>query len=375
VGEAGVATAEPPLYYGLQTIPYILGSGGTLLDQLTLMRLLSALMAGLTALFTYLFLREALPGVPWAWTVGGLAVALFPLLGFISGGVNPDAMLFAVSAALFFCLARAFRRGLTPATAAAIGAVSAVGLLTKLNFIGLIPGVGIALAVLGWRAVRAGDRRAYRSLATACAIAALPVCVYTLSNLIHGHPFFGDSASGFADFGGHRSIGAELSYIWQSYLPRLPGMVHYFPGLNTTGLWFDRLIGLYGWLDTYFPNWVYTLALIPAAAIAILCVRELVAERAALRARIGELLAYAAIAAGLLALIGVNSYLKYPGLAMDYAEPRYLLPLAALFGALLALAARGAGRAWGPVAGTLIVVLVLGHDIFSQLLLVGRYYG
>ncbi len=377
LGEAGVATAEPPLYYALQTIPYFTaaGAGGNLLDQLTLMRLLSALMAGLTALFAYLFLREALPGARWAWTVGGLGVALFPLLGFISGGVNPDAMLFAVSAALFFCLARAFRRGLTPASAAAIGAVSAVGLLTKLNFIGLVPGVAIAMAVLSWRAVRAGDRRAYRSLATGCAIAALPVGVYTLSNLIHGRPVFGDSASGFANFGEHGSLGGELSFIWQSYLPRLPGMVHYFPSLDTTRLWFDRSIGLYGWLDTYFPNWVYTLALIPTAVIAILCVRALVAERAALRARIGELLAYAAIAAGLLALVGVNSYLKYPGLAMDYAEPRYLLPLAALFGALLALAARGAGRVWGPVAGTLIVVLVLGHDIFSQLLLVGRYYG
>ena len=377
LGEAGVATAEPPLYYALQTIPYLAASyaGGNLLDQLTLMRLLSALMAGLTAFFTYLFLCEALPGARWAWTVGGLGVALFPLLGFISGGVNPDAMLFTVSAALFFCLARAFRRGLTPASAAAIGAMSAVGLLTKLNFIGLVPGVAIAMAVLSWRAVRAGDRRAYRSLAAGCAIAALPVGVYTLSNLIRGHPFFGDSASGFADFGAHGSVGTELSYIWQSYLPRLPGMVHYFPGLDTTRLWFDRSIGLYGWLDTYFPNWVYTLALLPTAVIAILCVRALVAERAALRARIGELLAYAAIAAGLLALIGVNSYLKYPGLAMDYAEPRYLLPLAALFGALLALAARGAGRVWGPVAGTLIIVLVLGHDIFSQLLLVSRYYG
>ena len=49
------------------------------------MRLLSALMAGVTALFTFLFVREALPGAPWAWTVGGLGAALAPLLGFISG--------------------------------------------------------------------------------------------------------------------------------------------------------------------------------------------------------------------------------------------------------------------------------------------------
>ena len=99
---AGVAAPQPPLYYALETIPYYLGSGGTLLDQLALMRLLSALLAGLTALFAFLFLREALPAVPWAWTVGGLCTALAPLVGFISGAVNPDAMLCAVSAALFY---------------------------------------------------------------------------------------------------------------------------------------------------------------------------------------------------------------------------------------------------------------------------------
>ncbi len=90
-----VAHSEPPLYYALQTIPYALGSSGTLLDRLELMRLLRALMAGFTALFAFLFVREALPGVAWAWTVGGLGVALAPLLGFMSGAVNPDAMLFA----------------------------------------------------------------------------------------------------------------------------------------------------------------------------------------------------------------------------------------------------------------------------------------
>ena len=75
-------------------------------------------------------------------------MALFPLLGFMSGAVNPDAMLYAVSAALFFAFARAFRLGLTPGRAAAIGAVIAVGVLTKLNFIGLLPGAALALAIL-----------------------------------------------------------------------------------------------------------------------------------------------------------------------------------------------------------------------------------
>ncbi|HYM54205.1 MAG TPA: hypothetical protein VES97_02500, partial [Solirubrobacteraceae bacterium] len=74
-GEAGVATSEPPLYYALQTIPYALGRGNMLV-QLQLMRLFGALMGGITALLAFLFLREILPGVRWAATVGGLCVAL-----------------------------------------------------------------------------------------------------------------------------------------------------------------------------------------------------------------------------------------------------------------------------------------------------------
>ena len=67
--------------------------------------------------------------------------------------------------------------------------------------------------------------------------------------------------------------------------------------------------------------------------------------------------------------------LSFPRLTAEYAQARYLLPLLPLLGVALALAARGAGRRLGPAVGALIVVLFLAHDIFSQLLVVGRYYG
>lgn len=371
---AGLAAGEPPLYYALQTIPYTIGSGGTLLDSLQLMRLLSALMAAITALFVYLFVREALPAEPWAWTVGGLGVALAPLLGFISGGVNPDAMLFAVSAALFYCLARAFRRGLTNRLAIAIGLLSAIGFLTKLNFIGLAPGVILGLVILTLHAARTHGRAAYRSLALALAIASSPVCLYILINVISNHPGLGEVSNAVRLTKG--SVFPELSYIWQFYLPRLPGMRNYFPGFDTTlGLWFNGLVGLYGWLDTVFPNWVYAASLLPATLIAGLCVRTLVASRDALRRRIPELAVYGVMSAGVMVLVGADSYLSDVVTHLGpYREPRYLLPMLALWGAVLALAARGAGRRWGPVVGTLIVVLFLAHDLVSQLQVIARYY-
>jgi 4-amino-4-deoxy-L-arabinose transferase-like glycosyltransferase len=376
-GAAGHATSEPPLYYALEVVPYRIGGTSTMLVRLTLMRLMSALMAALSALFAWLFLRELLPGLPWAWTVGGLGVALAPLLGFMSGAVNPDAMLCAISAALFYCLARAFRRGLTRQLAIAVGVVIALGIMTKLNFIGLVPGAFLGLVILARREGQtSGHRICYRSLLTALLIALAPIILYALINAASGKPLFGivtSTVNGFQHE--HTSILHDISYIWQLYLPRLPWMHNYFGELLTTRqLWFNGGVGLYGWLDTVFPAWVYTFALVPAALIGGLCVRELARRRSALRDRTLELVVYALMSLGVLLLIGASGYPEASELPAQVAEPRYLLPMLALWGAVLALAARGAGRRWGPVVGVLIVVLVFAHNLFSQLQVIARFY-
>jgi 4-amino-4-deoxy-L-arabinose transferase-like glycosyltransferase len=375
-GGAGLAATEPPLYYALQTVPYELASSGSLLDQLELMRLLSALMAGVTALFVYLFIRETLPRVPWAWTVGGVSVALMPLLGFMSGVVNPDSMLYAVSAAIFYMLARGFQRGLTLRLATAIGVVSAIGLLTKLNFAGLYPGVLIGMVVLTWQVARSSRRGALLCLLLALGLSASPIYVYAIANALSSSLTLGVASTATGQASQHGSLPEALSYIWQLYLPRLPGMTNHFPGISSPRqIWFDRSVGFYGWLDTFFPAWVENLALVTATLVACLGLRTLLALRRALRRRMVELVVYALMGGGLLALVGLDSFIGFPTQVGAYSEPRYLLPLLPLFGAALALAARGAGRRWGPVAGALLVVSILSHDIFSQLQTIARFYG
>jgi hypothetical protein len=370
---AGVAQPEPPFFYALQVVPYEIG--GTLLGRLELMRLLSAMMGGLTALFVFMFVREALPRVSWAWTVGGLSVALFPLLGFMSGSVNPDAMLFAVSAAVFYLLARAFKRGLSTGTAVALGVAIVVGYGTKLNFVGLVPGIFLGIAVLGVRGVRSSGRAAYRPLATLLAIAGGPLLLDLAVHVASGHSALGvvsEAATGNA----RRSLSAQLSYIWQLYLPRLPGMSNDFRDLSSTRqIWFDGFVGLYGWLDTPFPGWVNDVALVPAGLILALCARGVVLSRAALRARLPELAVYATMCLGLMVLVGAASYRVFPTLDAEFGQVRYLLPLLAVLGAILVLAVRGAGRRWGPPVGTLIVLLFFAHDLFSQLQVAARFYG
>ncbi len=372
---AGTAASEPPLYYALETVPYTLGSGGSLLDRLQLMRLLSALMAGLTALFAFLFVREVLPGAPWAWIVGALGVALTPLLGFISGAVNPDAMLTAVSAAGFYALARAFRCGLTMRRAIALGLITVAGLLTKLNFIGLAPAILLGAVLLSVRALRSSRRSALQSLAVYLSIGCAPVIVYVLVNRLPLLPTPGKGSGAL-----HLHLGtvlAGISYSWQLYLPKLPYVKSYFPGVVTGQIWFDGLVGRYGWVDTLFPPWAYELAIVPTALITALSARELVTRRLQLRRRLPELIVYAAMAGGLMLLVGVTSYIgQIYGHERPYLdEPRYFLPLVPLLAVVLALAARGAGRRWGHAAGVLIVVMFLAYDLFSQLQVVARYYG
>ena len=380
-GDASVATAQPPLYYALTDVPYAVASSGSILTRLSLMRLVSCLFGVVTVLCCLGFLREALPGEPWAWAVGALAVAFQPMFAFISSGLNPDAMLFAAAAGLFWALAAAFRRGLSPPRGAAIGAALLAGALAKLNFLGLLPGVVVALAYLAWRDRRRETGALWGAL-TAVALLALPLAVYVVLNVTAwDRPAFG--FGGIASLanpnvshaGGGQTLGGLLSYTWQLYLPRLPGMFHWFTNVPPRDLWFDGLVGRFGWLDYGFAGWVYDVAIAVGAIVLALALAGIARARAALPRRLPELAAYALMAAGLLFVIARAGYQAYTADEPPFEQARYLLPLLALYAALVALAARGGGRRWGPALGALLVMVAVGHDVFAGLITLARYYG
>jgi hypothetical protein len=374
-GDAGPADPEPPLYYAVEAIPYRLASGATLLDRIALMRLFSALMAGLTTLLVFLFVRECLPRRPWAWSVGGLGAAFVPLLGFISGGVNPDALLFAVSAALLFCLARAFRRGLDTRLAIWIGVVLAIGVIAKINFYGLVPGAIVAVALAARRSEGAWSSRSLRLVGIAVGIGLGAYVLLTTLDAVAWHrPFILARTPAEAPVD-HGDLGGQFSYLWQVFLPRLPGQHRAFAFYPPYELWFKGFIGSLGWLAIQFPAWVYDAALGAFAAIGALAVRALVRNRAAVRLHRAELAGYLLITCSLLLLIGMVALRGFaPGIEAT-VQARYLLPLLALFGAILALAARGAGERWGRSVGVAIVMTAIAWTIFSQLLTISFFYG
>jgi 4-amino-4-deoxy-L-arabinose transferase-like glycosyltransferase len=386
VGGGGTSESsnQPPLYYAYESLGYLAVPSGNLLTRLSLMRLLSALIGATTVVFVYLFLRELLPQ-PWTWTVGALAVAFQPLFGFISSGVTPDSLLFASSAALFWLLARAFRRGLSPGLGVGLGAVLAVGLLAKLNFVAFLPGVFLGVTLLVWRERRAPALRgSVVGAGAACAIVGSLSGVYVaLNHLVWDRTSWGGGL-GVATRAATGSGAAptdpitlpwQLSYTWQLYLPRLPFMNRQFPHFPPWEVWYKGFIGRFGWLDTAFDLWVYRLTLAVTIPLLALVAVALFRARADLRRRWPEIATYAAIVAGLLVSVGLLGLRYRRNTGYEFEQARYLLPFLALYGAALAGAAIGAGRRFARPVGAAIVALAAVHGLFAQLLVISRFYG
>ena len=377
-GQGLAAGVHPPLYYLAEAIPYSLAAGGSLIDRVMAMRLLSALLAGITVLFTFLFLRELLPRSPWAWTVGGLATAFQPVLGFLAGGVHNDNLSFAASAALFYGIARAFHRGLGAGEGAIVGSAVAAGMLTKASTVALLPGVAFALAALLWRASPPARRRALVGTGVAIGAAALPWAawvVYSRMAVGAGPAPAGGLASDSVT-GGLGNLREQVNYMWQALLPRLPFMEDQIPWYPPWEIYFKGFIGRFGWFEFGFPDAWYRVAGALFVAVVGLAGLAVARARRSLRGRWTEVLTYALMAAGLVLALELVAYRYHETVNQSafFEQARYLFPLLPLYGALIALAVKGAGRRWAPALGAFLVVLAMGHSLFSQLLTVARFY-
>jgi hypothetical protein len=376
-GDASVATGNPPLYYALEAVPYWVSPSHGLLDRMVLMRLLSALMSAGTVLAVYLFLRTLLPGSPWAWTVGALALVFQPTFGFMSGGINNDSLLWLTSAMVFLLLARTFRYGLSRGRAIALGLMCAAAVLSKLIFLGILPGVGVALVLLVLQAGGERRREVLRNAGIAVACGAVPVAIYLgLAHFVWDRSLFNPGqVSGTVGTSAHGNVGGALSYTWQLFLPRLPSMYHWFGVFPLHQIWFDGFIGRFGWVDYGYPSWVYTVAWDLGIVLVVLAAIGLARSARALRARWAELACYVAAVVGEMFLIGLVDYQSHITGQAPYEQARYLLPLAPLYAAVVAIAARAGGRRFGPALGAAIVMVALVHSVFGQLITVARYYG
>jgi 4-amino-4-deoxy-L-arabinose transferase-like glycosyltransferase len=372
------ARSYSPFYYVIDLPAYLAVKGSDVFTRLGLMRLVSALLAGLTALAAFFFVRELFPTRTWAAALGGLAVAFQPMFAQMGGAVNNDVLLFLMATIELYVLARIWRRGMSLANAVAAGTVLGLGILAKPTMIAFAP---VVAAMFLYVLVR--DRWRARSIAawTGAALAPFaPLLVLNYGVWGASGGLSGSSASTTPERGAAH-LSEFLSYLWQWYLPRLPFMYSEFwsrtyehVSFPLYDLFFKGFWGDFGHLEIDYPGWVYGILI--ACSIAVLALVAYAAVHAKLRRDV--------LAAGLLLgvlpvvmtalLVNVRAYLSLIESNEPFAQGRYLLQTVAVLGAALAAAAVGLGERRGRALAAAMVVSLAAFNMFSLGLVLLRFY-
>jgi 4-amino-4-deoxy-L-arabinose transferase-like glycosyltransferase len=377
-GGPSSASSQPPLYYALAAVPYRLGGGGALSTRIWLIRLVGALCLAGTAFAAALIVRELMPSWRWAPVVGGLVVALQPTLAFVSASVNPDALLFVISAWAILVATRMLRSGLGQGRALALGALIGAGVITKVTFAALVPGLALAGMIALWSARHAKPRRnSLRLVAIALGAALVLPLLFVAWTVIDGRGLF-PAGAGVATLPNEAqspaSLRTFLSYAWQLWLPRPPFLVDQFGFWPPYSRWLVGLVGQLGWLDVSLPTWIYTTAAWIFCVSLVLLAIALVQRHRVWRFR-RELVFFGALVLTLAITIAAAGYSYRRQTGQFFEQARYLFPLVALYAAGVAAACTAPGRRWAPVLAALFVGLACLNVLAAVLATVGRYYG
>jgi hypothetical protein len=373
-GFAVATSAHSPLYYTLVAPAYLATRGASLASQLTAVRLLSAALAALVALFAYLIVAELLPGRRWPAVAAGLLVAFQPMFGFISGAVNNDNGVNAGAAAVAYLLIRGLRRGLSVRTAVALGAVLAVTPILKGTGYFLYP-VAL-LGALGMLA-RGRDRRTLVGLGVTLASLVAVTALWGAIAPVFGRTVLTAPGGNDATYGVlavHDPIG-YVKYVWQLFLPPLPGSVQVYPArIPAFSIYIVRGWGAFGWYSLLFPRWLFVLIGLAVVGFGVYGAAALWSARERTRGLGWEILVLIAIP--VCVFLGVEAvYASVTPRGGPVAEQgRYIFPAAAALAALAVGTCCAAGRRYALQLATLMVVSVIGLSLFGRLITMAGFF-
>jgi hypothetical protein len=287
-------------------------------------------------------------------------VTLQPGVTNLEGAVNPDLLLFVLWTAGLLLMLRLVRLGPSVGRFAALAAVLAAGGLTNgRGLFMLVPAVAALLAM--WRRHGSPRPEVWWGVTGATAVAVVAGFYVALTRPVTA-PFV------------EATPGGLFSYVWQFYLPRLPGMSHApGPDYGVRDAFVARVWGGFAQLEVEIPSWAVTLLLILSVAVVVALAATLWQRRATVDG--GRLAVCVAALVGLLAGLHL---IAYRSLLTNAADPviagRYVLVLVALGAVAVAAVVRSVPARWSaPLAG-----IVLGGAVVAQLnglgLLIDRFW-
>jgi hypothetical protein len=361
--QASSAFANPPLAYAYDAVPYAI-VGGSFFDRLFAIRWANVLLLLVTIVATWLLAAELFSGRRAPVVIATSVVALQPLLTSVAGGVTPDIMLCALFAVGLVLSIRTANRGLARGRVAALVAVTVAAPLSQPRGLALALPAVVALGIAWWRVSRPRVSMRFRWLPAAVA------CVLVVSG--------GLLALRYAERSGPTMSGtrAFLSYLWQFYLPGLPGMAPPpFVGWTVRDVYIDRLYGTFGQLEITLPGAVtHAVALAGLALVAAAAVGAAV-HRHVLRRAWPAVVVLATAVLGALLQVHLQAFRD---LLIDASDPvitgRYLLPLLPVLGVVVAAILQALPRRAFAAAGgaTLAACVLLQFAAFGAT--ISRFY-
>src|SRR3954468_1858770 len=367
------AASNPPLYYLYASLGYRAASGGDLFARLLASRVVSALLLIVTVSAAWLLAGEALRGDRLLQVAATGLVALAPMMTFLSAGITPDAMLFAAWTVALWLGVRILRRGVNAPSAAGLLAAVGVAIVVKAASYALLPGVLFVLAV-GLHRRRPLPWSRVAGIAAAAAAGLLATAgVWFAGGRTLDRPAAAQVAGVSSTAG--TNVRELLSYVWQYYLPRVPGQTA-FPTVAHTlpayDIWFKGVWGTFGWTEVLFRNRVYIVLLALSLAVVAAAAVELWRTRATADKAVGVFLALVSLS--LLAGLHWSEYHLIKSGAGNFNQGRYLLPLAGVAGIVLAVGIRRLAPRLRPlaVAGALGGLFAL--QLFALALSFTRFY-
>jgi hypothetical protein len=367
------AATHGPIYYGALAPAYAIASSSPF-DQLTLMRITSALIGALTVVFTFLLTRELVPDRRWIAFLPALIVAYEPMYGFISGAVNNDVGVNAGAAALEWLLIRMLRRGVTIPWGLLTAAVLILLPIVKGTAYSLYPVAAVAFLAALWRHHRRSELPGWAALATATAV------LYELAGRLSGAfeatsntPGLGATASATSGAAAH-PLGF-LSYLWQVFLPRLSFMSPHFQDSTIPGftIFVERGWGAFGWYDVFFPHWLFDVIL--AAMLAALVLGVVAAFRKIAFVRRNFLEVAVLLLMPICVIVGFEAAFYTSGARPAVAEfGRYAFPAIGPLAVLAVASLSAFGRRGLVLGGTGALVAMIGVSYAGQLVTLTGFF-
>jgi 4-amino-4-deoxy-L-arabinose transferase-like glycosyltransferase len=381
-GATPSASPHPPGYYGLTALAYELVRSQSVFSQLTVMRLVSALLGALVAACAFGIIRELLPGQRFAAVAAGLLVAFQPMFSFMAGAVNNDNGINAAAALSLYLLIRALRRGLTWRLALGLGVTLAMAPLMKKTGYEIYPPAAVGILGLLWRNHRVQDSRAWAALVGGF-VALQAGWALILEPIFYPSVISGQQAgTGVGGVGVSSALtlakampGRFAVYLWELFLPRLSFMGELFPaGWPFYQIYVERGWASFGWYTFDFPQWVYFVIVAAMAIVGLLALASAIRNRLAVRARAFEVAVIALFPISVLVAVEAAFFDPSGGRTVVAEQGRYIFPAITALAAIVVAGTFGLGRRWHVPLATVLVVAMMALCYASQLLTLGSFF-